>query len=120
MSINNLKTYKQIDTDKQYSVGKKIAGGFIKGGAKGAGIAGAINTAFPALVPTFAGMAVGASDASLIEKIGAGLGLASAPAVQISGLGILGIGAAAGAIIGTGVALVKHAKYNKIAKEKTR
>lgn len=119
--IKNLKTGKMIDTDKQYRTAKNLSKGFIKGAAKGAGIAGAINTAFPALVPTFAGMMVGASDISTIGKIGIGLGLASSPAVEISGLGILGIGAGVGALAGLTVGAVKSVKQKRLdKKQRTR
>ncbi len=119
--IKNFKTGKMIDTEKQYSVAKEMSKHFLSGAAKGAGIAGAINTAFPALVPTFGGMLVGASDISTIGKIGIGLGLASSPAVQISGLGILGIGAGVGALVGLTVGAVKSVKQKKLEKKaKTR
>ena len=114
--MKNLK-YNTIDTKAQYSLAKEWSKGFVKGAVKGAGLAGAINTAFPALIPTFAGMAVGASEMSTAAKIGIGLGLASNPAVQISGLTILGVGAAIGAIVGGAVSLIKTAKYKKIAKQ---
>ena len=48
MGIKNLQTGK-IDTNKQYSVARKSLKGFIKGAGTGLGVAGAINTAFPAL-----------------------------------------------------------------------
>lgn len=112
MDVKKLKSGKMIDTDKQYSLAKKSMKGFIKGAGTGLGVAGTINTAFPALVPTFAGMVTGASELSLIEKIGIGLGVASNPAVQISGLTILGIGAIAGALIGGTVSLVRTAVHN--------
>jgi hypothetical protein len=119
--MKNFKTYKQIDTDKQYSLAKESSKGFVKGAAKGAGVAGVINTAFPALIPTFAGMATGASNLGLIEKIGIGLGLASKPVVEISGLTILGIGALVGALAGGTISLIKTARYNRIvAKEAKR
>lgn len=120
--MKNLKINKPIiDTKKQYNVAKELSKGFIKGGTKGAGIAGGINTAFPALIPSFGSMLVGASnDLSTTEKIGIALGLASKPAVEISGLGILAIGAGIGAIIGTGVSVIKYIKYNKIAKEEKK
>ena len=114
--MKNLK-YNTIDTKAQYSLAKEGSKGFVKGAVKGAGFAGAVNTAFPALIPTFAGMAVGASDMSALSKIGIGLGLASNPAVQISGLAILGIGAAAGALIGGTVSLIKTARYKRMAEK---
>ena len=79
----------------------------MKGAGTGLGIAGTINTAFPALIPTFAGMITGASDLSTIQKIGIGLGLASNPAVQVSGLAILGTGALIGAVLGGSYSLVR-------------
>lgn len=120
--MENLKINKtMIDTEKQYSVAKELSKGFIKGGAKGAGIAGGINTAFPALIPSFGSMLVGASDdLNIAEKVGITLGLASKPAVEISGLGILAIGAGIGAIIGTGISIIKYIKHNKIVKEEKR
>ena len=106
-----------IDTEAQYSLAKEGSKGFVKGATSGLGVAGAINTAFPALIPTFAGIITGASDMSTIAKIGVGLGLASNPAVQISGLTILGIGAAVGALVGGTVSLIKTARYKRIAKK---
>ncbi|MBP5679221.1 MAG: hypothetical protein J6X28_05320 [Bacilli bacterium] len=102
-----------IDTKKQYHLARKSAMGFIKGAGTGLGVAGAINTAFPALIPTFAGMMTGASDLSTIEKIGIGLGLASNPGVQISGLTILGIGAITGALLGGTISLVRGAIHQR-------
>lgn len=106
MGIKNLKTG-NIDTKKQYSLVKKSLTGLVKGAGTGLGIAGTINTAFPALIPTFAGMITGASDLSTIQKIGIGLGLASNPAVQVSGLAILGTGALIGAVLGGSYSLVR-------------
>ena len=53
MYIKELKTG-NIDTRGQYHLARKAMGGFIKGAGTGIGAAGAINTAFPALIPTFA------------------------------------------------------------------
>ena len=114
--IKNLRTYNDDVADKNFSVTKKGIVGFLKGAAKGAGVAGTVNTLFPALIPTFAAMITGASDMSLISKIAIGAGLASAPAVQISGLGIIGIGAAAGAVLGGAISLVKGAVYKHAVK----
>ena len=114
--IKNLRTYNDDVTDKSYSVTKKGIAGFLKGAAKGAGVAGTVNTLFPALIPTFAAMITGASEMSLGSKIAIGFGLASSPAVQISGLGIIGIGAAAGAVLGGAVSLVKGAVYKHAIK----
>ena len=114
MAIKNFKTGKMIDTDKQYSIVRRGMKGLVKGAGTGLGVAGAINTAFPALIPTFAGMATGASDISLIGKIGIGLGLASNPAVQVSGLTILGIGALVGAIIGGGISLIRKSPKGRM------
>ena len=76
------------------------------------GVAGAVNTAFPALIPTFTGMATGASNLPAIQKIAIGLGVASNPAVQVSGLAILGAGAIAGALVGGTITLVRNAAAN--------
>ena len=113
--IKNLKTYNDVE-DKNYSVTKKGIAGFLKGAAKGAGVAGTVNTLFPALIPTFAAMITGASEMSLGSKIAIGFGLASSPAVQISGLGIIGIGAAAGAVLGGTISLIKNARYKHAMK----
>ena len=120
MDVKNVKIGKMIDTDKQYSVAKKSMKGFVKGAGTGLGVAGAVNTAFPALIPTFAGMITGASDLSVIQKIGIGLGVASNPAVQISGLTILGIGAITGALLGGTISLVKGVAQKNKEKVKTR
>ena len=96
------------ENEKKYVLVKDASKGFVKGGIRGAGIAGFINTACPALIPTFAGMITGASKLSTIEKISIGFGLASNPALQISNLAILGIGTGIGAIIGAGYSLVKN------------
>ncbi len=114
--MKNLKV-NYIDTKAQYSLAKEGSKGFIKGAGTGLGVAGAINTAFPALIPTFAGIITGASDMSTIAKIGVGLGLASNPAVQISGLTILGVGAIAGALVGGTISLIKTARYKKKAEK---
>ena len=103
--------------EKKFVLVKELPKGLVSGAAKGAGVAGVINTAFPALIPTFSAMLTGASNLSVFGKIGVGLGLASAPAVQISNLAILGIGAGLGAVIGTTVSLVKNAKHKKLIKK---
>lgn len=114
--INNLKTYNKNMAEKNFSLTKKGAEGVLKGAAKGVGIAGAINTAFPALVPTISSMIAGASNMSVWSKIGFSLTMASSPAVQISGLGVLAIGAGVGALVGGTVSLIKGAKYKRMAK----
>jgi len=114
--IKDLKTYSNNMAEKNYSVTRKSIAGVIKGAGKGAGIAGAINTAFPALVPTISSMIAGASNMSVWSKIGFSLTMASSPAVQISGLGVLAIGAGVGALIGGTVSLIKGAKYKRMAK----
>ena len=80
----------------------------------------AVNTAFPALIPTFAGMATGASKLSLVSKIGIGLGLASNPLVQISGFTILGVGALVGALMGGTYSLIRTINKNQIVKEENK
>jgi hypothetical protein len=90
------------------------------GAVKGAGVAGIINTAFPALIPTFTAMYTGASNLSLAQKVGIGLGLSSAPSVQISNLAILGTGAIIGALISGTVVLVKKARSKSIEKKLTK
>ena len=118
--VKNFKTGNMIDTDKQYSVARKSMKGIIKGAGTGLGLAGAVNTAFPALIPTFAGMATGASDLPFLEKVGIGLGLASQPAVQISGFTILGVGALIGAILGGTYTLVRGVAQKNKQKQKVR
>ena len=114
--INNLKTYNKNMAEKNFSQTKKGVEGVLKGAAKGVGIAGTINTAFPALVPTISSMIAGASNMSIWSKIGFSLTMASSPAVQISGLGVLAIGAGVGALVGGTVSLIKGAKYKRMAK----
>ena len=116
MEIKNL-DIKTMDSTKQYKLVKEVPKDIIKGAVKGAGFAGVVNTVFPALIPTFAGIFTGASSLSVFEKALMVLGLDSSPVVQIYGLVIIGIGAAAGALIGAGYTLVKGVKYRSAEKK---
>lgn len=115
-TVSNLKTYDEGKMTGQVSLIKKTFGGFAKGIAKGAGLAGAINTAFPNLVPVISSMLIGGSSMSGWAKAGFAIGLASNPVAQISGWGVLAIGAAAGAVLGGTISLIKAARYNHMHK----
>lgn len=104
-------------SEKKYVLKRELPKGFLSGSMKGAGVAGVINTAFPSLVPTFTAMITGASKLSIMKKMAIGLGLSSSPALQISNLGILAIGAGIGAIAGTTVSLIR-CKHNEHLEKK--
>lgn len=109
--INELRVYNGVEkrlNDKLKFLKKPIAT-IIKGGSIGAGAAGAINTAFPNIVPVIGAALTEANVTNAFGKTLSLAALASKPVDMISGPTILGIGAATGAVLYSGYVLVKTA-----------
>ena len=105
----------------KFSIVKKPIATIIKGGTLGAGVAGAINTAFPNIVPVVGSAFTEASQLEGWQKLLSYGSLASKPIDVISGPAIIGIGAAAGAVLYVGYTVVKNsAKYISIANDRNK
>lgn len=103
--ISNLKV---SDNIKKNKLGKYVLKTF-SGASTGIAIAEGINYWFPALVPSITSYYTGlqAAKMSAWEQALIVLGAASKPAVEISHLTIVGVGALVGALLYNGYALVK-------------
>ena len=108
--IKNLRVHHKIDKklDDKFKLIKNPVEVLSKGAALGAGVAGAINTAFPNVIPVLGAFLTGASNLSNTKKVVGLVALASKPVDVISGPVIIGVGAAAGAVLYGGYRLVKE------------
>ena len=107
--LKELKLHNKVEKklgDKFKLVKKPIAT-ITKGGMLGAGVAGAIDTAFPNIIPVVGSALTQASEMTAIEKALSFTALASKPTEVISGLTIVGAGAVVGAVLYTGYTIVK-------------
>lgn len=112
-SISNLEK-----NNKPHPFGKLVKA-VTKGAAKGAGIAGIINTIAPGIVPTFCGFLVGKGFGSVLEKIGI-LSIGFLGSHSFNTTAVLGVSAAIGGAVGAGCAIVGGAKkmYGKYKENK--
>lgn len=113
-----IEDYQRGSTSALKRIPQSIVGTLTKGASIGAGVAGVINTIAPNLFPAAASFFAGASEMSALQKGLIFIGAAVAPE-PISKGAIIGIGAAAGAVIyGTGKLVKKIATKNKEDKER--
>lgn len=91
----------------KYKIVKKPLGVLVKGGSLGAGVAGAVNTVFPNIVPVIGSAFTQAQELAWYEKALGYATFASKPVDIISGPMIVGIGAAVGVVLYGGYTLVK-------------
>lgn len=118
LKITNAAKKKELAKSKLI---KKPIGIITKGASIGAGVAGAVNTAFPNLIPTIGGYITGSKAQNALESVVGILGFASKPVEVISGPTVLGIGAACGAVLYGGYRLVKACVNNAmIANDKKK
>ena len=89
----------------KYKIVKKPLGVLVKGGSLG--VAGAVNSAFPNIVPVIGSAFTQAQEFSWYEKALGYATFASKPVDIISGPMIVGIGAAVGVVLYGGYTLVK-------------
>lgn len=109
--------YQKGSTSALKRIPQAIVGTLTKGASIGAGVAGVVNTLAPNLFPAAASFFAGASEMSAIQKGLIFIGAAVAPE-PISKGAIIGIGAAAGAVIyGAGKLVKTIATKNKEKKE---
>lgn len=113
-----IEEYQSGSKEALKKIPKTIVGTLVKGGSKGAGIAGIVNTIAPNLFPVAVSFFAGASKINPLQKTITLLGASIAPE-PISKGAILGIGATVGAITyGTGKAV--KGIYKKIKQDKER
>ena len=107
--IKELKFHKNVDKilNDKFKCVKKPVSVLVKGGSLGAGVAGAVNTVFPNIVPVIGSAFTQAQDLSWYEKALGYVSFSSQPVDVISGPVIVGIGAAVGAVLYGGYSLIK-------------
>lgn len=112
--IKELRIYNKLERNinDKYKFLKKPLGTIVKGGTLGAGAAGALNTAFPNLVPVIGTALTEANVINPVAKTLSFAALASQPVDIISGPAIIGVGAAIGAVAYSGYSLVKTGVKN--------
>lgn len=103
----NQKTVKKGNLELKVGVGA--------GALAGATVAGYINTAFPNLIQTLGGAAIGSSSMSFMEKASAIATLSSAPVDWVAPVIITGVGAAIGALVGQGIKFIKNQNHKKVS-----
>ena len=111
-SLENINTSKLKET-KKFKVFRNIGNTLVKGGTMGAGVAGAINTAFPNIIPVAMSALTTSSNMSTIGKALGYIGAASKPVAIVSGPTIIGVGAGIGAILYGSFKLIKSG-YKKL------
>ena len=112
-----IEDYQKGSTSALKRIPQSIVGTLTKGASIGAGVAGVVNTIAPNLFPAAASFFAGASELNAVQKGLIFIGAAVAPE-PISKGAIIGIGAAAGAIIyGAGKLVKTIASKNKEDKE---
>ena len=113
-----IEDYQKGSTSALKRIPQSLVGTLTKGASIGAGVAGVVNTIAPNLFPAAASFFAGASELNAVQKGLIFIGAAVAPE-PISKGAIIGIGAAAGAIIyGAGKLVKTIASKNKEDKER--
>jgi len=126
LSISKLKELKlhnnvEKKLGDKFKLVKKPIAVVAKGGTLGAGVAGAVNTAFPNIIPVIGSAFTEASQMTGLQKILSYGALASQPADVLSGAAIVGIGAVVGAVVYTGYTIVKTgANHVAIANDRNK
>lgn len=109
----------KLKEEKKFKVIRSITSTITKGAAKGAAVAGTIDTLFPNIIPVIQSAITTTSKIGTVEKSLSYILASSKAVATISGWGVIGIGAGCGTVLYGSYKLIKSAcKQIKIINDK--